>query len=237
MANSPTQGATNSDVIQDGQTELKRRARRRLIGASALALLAVVVLPMIMDKEPRPPALDIQVRIPSQDSSGMSGAIADRALGRKSPTPLPPLAESKAPVGPDPSAGNEGTAKTDAKTDSRPVQSAMSDPKAAAKPAEKPSAKNDVAEQARAAAALSGSTTKGDEQWVVTLGAYRNTANVRILTAKLKEMGVPHFTEKLDSPQGARTRVRAGPFASREAAEKAQAKAKSIGVSGSVTRK
>ena len=48
---------------------------------------------------------------------------------------------------------------------------------------------------------------------------------------------MPSYTEASDSPQGPRTRVRAGPFATKEAAEKAQAKAKSIGVNGTVSPK
>ena len=53
----------------DAQTDLKKRARRRLVGAAALALLAVIVLPMIMDPEPKPVGEDIQVRIPSETGS------------------------------------------------------------------------------------------------------------------------------------------------------------------------
>ena len=48
-------------------TLLKKRARRRLIGAVALALLAAIVLPMVMDHQPAPQLKDIQVRIPSPD--------------------------------------------------------------------------------------------------------------------------------------------------------------------------
>jgi 1-deoxy-D-xylulose 5-phosphate reductoisomerase len=54
------------------------------------------------------------------------------------------------------------------------------------------------------------------------------------LAGRVKELGLPAYTEKLDSDQGVRTRVRAGPFATREAAEKAQAKIKKIGVAGTV---
>ena len=45
------------------------------------------------------------------------------------------------------------------------------------------------------------------------------------------------FTEPLDSPQGKKTRVRAGPFTSREAADKALEKMKRIGVNGVVSGK
>ena len=47
---------------------LKRRARRRLIGAIALVLLAVIVLPMVFDAEKRPLDADISIQIPNQDA-------------------------------------------------------------------------------------------------------------------------------------------------------------------------
>ena len=76
------------------------------------------------------------------------------------------------------------------------------------------------------------------EQWVVQLGAYRDQANVRNLTAKLKQQGYNFYTEALPSPDGStRTRVRAGPFPNREAAEKALEKMRGIGVSGVVAAK
>jgi DedD protein len=74
-------------------------------------------------------------------------------------------------------------------------------------------------------------------QWVVQLGAYKDAGNVKLLLSKLKGINVPAYTEKYDSPQGPRTRVRAGPFASQEAAEKARARIKIIGVDGPVAPK
>jgi DedD protein len=47
----------------------KKRARRRLVGAIALALAAAVGLPMLLDSEPKPLAGDIAIQIPSQDKA------------------------------------------------------------------------------------------------------------------------------------------------------------------------
>ncbi len=69
-------------------------------------------------------------------------------------------------------------------------------------------------------------------QWILQLGAYQDQANVRLLLAKLKELGYPSYTEKVKTAQGPRTRVRGGPFATRQAAEKAQAHLKKIGAGG-----
>ena len=52
---------------QDVET-LKRRGRRRLVGAVALVLLAVIVLPMVFDPEPRGTA-PVSVRIPGEDET------------------------------------------------------------------------------------------------------------------------------------------------------------------------
>ncbi len=69
---------------------------------------------------------------------------------------------------------------------------------------------------------------------MVQLGAYQSSGNVAVLLAKLKEIRMPAYTEKFDSPQGPRTRVRAGPFASKEAALAAQKRIKIINVEGPV---
>jgi DedD protein len=103
--------------------------------------------------------------------------------------------------------------------------------KSVAKPAEKPVSK---ADEARARAALAGQEV-GDA-WLVLIGAYKDEANVRQLTAKLKQVGVPAFTEHFDSPQGPRTRVRAGPFKTRQAAEQALAKMKKVGINGPIAQ-
>lgn len=45
----------------------KKRARRRLVGAIALALALIIGLPMVLDSEPKPVADDIVIQIPSKD--------------------------------------------------------------------------------------------------------------------------------------------------------------------------
>ena len=210
------------DTSPDADLQLKKRARRRLVGAVALALFAVIVLPMVMDREPRPSSQDIQVRIPSLDSTGLASKVIP---GKPAATPMPapepkPVAEQKteSQTGPEPAPA------------ASPVVPAVGKPAPAAAPEKK-------AEPADKPAADAKSTADGSAQWVVQLGAYKEAGNVKLLLSKLKGVGVPAYTEKLDSPQGPRTRVRAGPFASQEAAEKARAKIKIIGVDGPVAPK
>ncbi|HQE38448.1 MAG TPA: SPOR domain-containing protein, partial [Zoogloea sp.] len=83
----------------DSQIDLKKRARRRLVGSAALALAAAIVLPMVMDHEPRPASQDVQIRIPSQEGSNFTS----RVITGKAPAPSQPVAgvaagENTAPV-------------------------------------------------------------------------------------------------------------------------------------------
>lgn len=230
------------DTSPDADLQLKKRARRRLVGAAALALLAVIVLPMVMDREPRPLSQDIQVRIPSQDSTGLAAKVLP---GKPVATPMPapepkPAAEPKA----------EAQTKAEPVTTVAAAAPAVTRPaaptaapvvKAAAKPAEKPATPEKKSEAAAKPATKPVADAKpasnASGQWVVQLGAYKEAGNVKLLLSKLKGIGVPAYTERSDTPQGPRTRVRAGPFATQEAAEKARSRIKIIGVDGPVAPK
>jgi len=53
---------------QDVET-LKRRGRRRLVGAVALVLAAVIVLPMVFDPEPKSTLPPVSVKIPGENDT------------------------------------------------------------------------------------------------------------------------------------------------------------------------
>lgn len=61
------QGNLNADPADHAVPE-KKRARRRLVGAVALVLAAIIGLPMILDSEQKPLSNDITIQIPSKDS-------------------------------------------------------------------------------------------------------------------------------------------------------------------------
>ncbi|MCC7310848.1 MAG: SPOR domain-containing protein [Sulfuritalea sp.] len=211
------------------ELQLKKRARRRLVGAAALALFAVIVLPMVMDREPRPLNQDIQVRIPSQDSTG----FASKLLPGKPATPMP--APEPKPV--------ERMADTQAKPEAAPATStavpAPAKPVAQAAPPAKPAEKTPIQDKKPEAAEKPAPRANADGagQWVIQLGAFRDAGKVNNLVSKLKGINVPAYTEKTETPQGPLVRVRAGPFASQEAAEKARGRVKIIGVDGPVAPK
>jgi DedD protein len=80
---------------QDVDT-LKRRGRRRLVGAVALVLLAVIVLPMVFDPEPRRSAPPVTVRIPGEDDSAFKPTPPPRPPAPKALEKPAPAPEAKA---------------------------------------------------------------------------------------------------------------------------------------------
>ena len=67
--------ADNAEHIVD---EMKRKARRRLVGAIVLALAAAIILPLLLEKEPRPLGDDVSVQIPPVDE----GKFVNRLTGK-----------------------------------------------------------------------------------------------------------------------------------------------------------
>ncbi|HZR67681.1 MAG TPA: SPOR domain-containing protein [Burkholderiales bacterium] len=189
---------------------LKRRARRRLVGAIALVLLVVIVLPVILDQEPKPVRHDLTVQIPSQDA----GRFGARVL--KAPAPA-----RETPA--------------DATAGEKPEAKAPEAPKAAprtAKPADKSAGSRKDDEAKRALALLN------DAGYVVPIGVFANPDNARQARDKAAAAGFATYAEKIQSKEGEQTRVRAGPFGTRESAERARDKLKALGVPvGQVTSK
>ncbi|MBK8114720.1 MAG: SPOR domain-containing protein [Candidatus Accumulibacter sp.] len=333
----------------DPQLQLKKRARRRLVGAVAFAGLAAVVLPMVMDEEPKQQVQDVQIRIPGQDQvpfkpkelaakatsatseaavksvpdgeqpNGAAGgdappkvaapaakvaAVAVPKAGDKpaekkvaKPAEIPPekaaekkvvkpvekvpekAAEKKSTKLPEtlpersvdkktakpPEALPEKVVKKEVgkpvdRVPEKPLDKKVEKPaekavekaaekapvKKVDKPAEKSSeassedAGKSAAEEAPHSAAPPTSKSseapqaKSGGQQVIVIGAFTNPENVKQLQGKISSAGVNTYTEVLDSPDGKKTRVRAGPFPNREAADKALEKLKRIGVSGVV---
>jgi DedD protein len=62
-------GRSTRKPAADPMLPEKKRARRRLVGAIALALAAAVGLPMLLDSEPKPLAGDIAIQIPAKDKA------------------------------------------------------------------------------------------------------------------------------------------------------------------------
>ena len=193
----------------DEEQNLRRKARRRLIGAIALTLVVVVVLPMVLEREPKPTGQDIDLRIPDPEKAGeFIPGIA-----------VPPESVSDQPGGNAASAVGSLSANT-------PAPVAAAEPAVVNKPEapkkatqtkpEKPSAKPIVSRATDAPASKTTDTAVSAESYVVQVGAYSSTAAAKQELVKLKKWGFKAYTEKA----GDKIRLRVGPYAGREKAEK-----------------
>jgi DedD protein len=220
----------------DAQLELKKRARRRLIGAIALVLAAAVFLPMVMDSEPHSGGNDLQIRIPSQEGSNYTSRLITTAPGAGASAPVA-TPQVTAPLVPpaDPEMPTIVTSSSAATSESASssAASAASSHAVSSKAAES-SSKSSVSAEARAKAALEGDTPAAVEpHFFVQLGAYRDPENVKSVQAQLKRAGMTATTDKV----GDKTRVRVGPYKTRQAAEAAATRLKQGGLNGVVTAK
>ena len=118
------------------QLEVRRKGRQRLIGAVALALIAVVFVPMLLDPEPRRDRAEPLLAIPPKEGAPPLSALV------KAPEPAGAAPAKAPPAGPPPPPGQPAPAKGEA---AAPVP-APSAPKAAEPQAPVPKAATAKAE-------------------------------------------------------------------------------------------
>lgn len=298
-ADGPKRGRTGKEAADDPMLPEKKRARRRLVGAIALALTVAIVLPMVLDSEPKPLASDIDIKIPAKDKVAEAAAPAGPAALASAPAAPAPQAASQAPapavaptVAPatvpaaaaldkseeiitDPvkpakpgkseaelklakaeaeakaeakakleaEARAEAKAKADAKAEADKLAKAKQEAEAKARQEAKAKADSEHKEakaeskpndDARALAILEGKPAEANQKYVLQVAALATQDKVDELQEKLKEAGIKSFTQKVPTAQGERTRIRVGPFNSKEEAEKVRAKLTKLGLNGSL---
>jgi DedD protein len=186
--------------VSDEEIQLRKRARRRLVGAIALVVLVVAAVPMVLDGEPKARTGQIEVQIPPIPTSPDGDADAAPA-----PAPNPgPATPSSQPPEPASAAAERAPQPQPA-----PPQAVPPPPAAAGAPAAAP-----------AAPAAKPASASARDSYVVQLIATASPAKARELRQKLERQKFPAYTEK--TPDGGKTRVRVGPFDTREAAEQAR---------------
>ncbi|MHB1052757.1 MAG: SPOR domain-containing protein [Thiobacillus sp.] len=205
--------------LPSNENDLKRRARRRLIGAVALTLLAVIVLPLLLEDEP-PPASLLAVR------------MAAKPAPTPAPTPPPvqpneaieavePVVAAAPPVLLQPEAPPAPVVKPEPKPASKPAPIKPESTKPSPKPA--PIKPVEAPEPAAKPAAASS-------MFVVQLAALSDAAKAETLKARAAQAGLPAFTDKV----GNLTRVRVGPYTTRAAAVAAAVKLAENNMAGQV---
>lgn len=188
---------------------LRRRAKNRLIGSAILVLIGVIGFPLLVDQQPRPVAVDLPIEIPDKNKVLPLAA------------PAAPAAEAA------PTAAASG-----AVTQAEPVPAAE---KPAARPDPKPETKPDAKPEAKPEARKTEAPKPAAEgRYVVQVGSFAEETRARETRAKLERAGFKNYMQAVETKDGKRIRVRAGPFASKAEAERAAEKIKKLDLPASV---
>ncbi len=204
----------NADIAAQSLDTLRRQARHRLIGATVLVLLAVIGFPLVFDTKPREVAADIRIDMPDKDAV------------RSSQAPTPPSSVVTAPV-PVPDA--------DVPTEQKATE-------AVSKAVVPPSVMPEKAPQALTKEEEvfpkpdPNSEKSGDSapRFIVQVGAFAEEKKSTEVRSKLEKAGIKTYTHIAQTKEGKRIRVRVGPFATKEEAQKTADKIKSLQLSASV---
>ena len=219
-------------MLLDPTLPEKQRARRRLVGAVALVVAAVVILPMVLDSHPKPVTDDISIDIPSRPAPKVAKTDEDTQAGVAPDNPAPDAALAASGLAPTTAAtqGQSGAAKQQgAATSAAPAAKPAVKPQAPAvvaantapaapvaqapaKPVKTPATQNaanvpaqseDSTNTAAGADANSGTpASPPGSRFAVQLGAFANDANARTWATKLKAAGVPAYTEHRKQADG-----------------------------------
>jgi DedD protein len=215
-------------VIPQGEKQERQRARRRLIGAITIAALLAVFLPMVFDSEPPAPQANLSLTIPAKDSApplSMPLEPATRAVGKPAASDSQTAAKSP----PEPAIVNNpvpAPAPVAAVVTPAPVPAVVTTPPAVPAPVVAP-----PAAPAKAAANPEKSPLTG---FAVQLGAFRDAKRIEELKKRLAELKINYFLERRVTAEGELVRMRAGPFKSREEADKALRRLTANGLTGKV---
>ncbi len=224
----------------DEQTEIKKRAIRRVIAASVLVAAAIAALTVLTRYKPEIPAT--RTTAPNTEIAPALPAAPSEEMAAPPTTPPEPEAQPATPPPPPPEVVNTPTAATSsapAMKAAKPMpvrpgsEAEVSARPAPAKPAAVPApaalatppAKQQPVPPAPAEKAPQPSprvpeptVTKG---YSVQLGVFSNPANAIQLQEKLAQNGIKSYTE---------TKLNVGPFQSKAEAEQAMAKIRALGI-------
>ena len=246
------------DLHNDQELVFKKRARRRLVGAVALVILMVIILPRILlDRAALTPHEVVKISMPELDVAKPAAVEPSAAKANASPSPVADSAVSDEVVIPEANVATQVTVaaklasevtnndakkvaaeknviesvKVEYKTD---VKSA-DDKKIEAKVSETKSKQVILAEsKVTASKKVEAKSQKHAGSFTIQIGVFSDAANVKLLQAKLKKVGLSSRTENISTEKGEKIRLKAGSFASRSDAVSALSKLQSANLSGMV---
>jgi DedD protein len=206
---------------------MDRRVKERLIGASILVVLIVLVVPELLSgpKSAVPSATPAAI-FPANAPEPTRNVTLDLATS-KAPANSevePAEAAKGGEAAPTPAPSTDGSSSTAVSTSTAPTSTAP----ASAAPAP------DAAATAKPVETAAPSPISTRAAWAVQLGSFASRTNADNLSRQLKGQGFSVYVLSGGSGASVRYRVRVGPLADRDSAERTAAKLKSIGHASSL---
>jgi cell division septation protein DedD len=223
-------------TVREACAALEKQAssKRRLWGLVLLnVLLAMGVVAASLELKPsllvavtdtiETPAPAVSAAAPAEPAVGPAPAAQPMAVS------LPPPAEA-APVVPEPAPVIVSPPVLPAPEPGG--VSALPEPPPPPPPAEPPAVAAPILAPAPAKVVKAPKARADDvpQAHGINVGLFADPANAEKAHARLIEAGLPAILQTVDSPKGARTRVRVGPFAGRAQADEAAARIRAMGL-------
>jgi DedD protein len=214
--------------VSEEELQLRKRARRRLIGAIALVAGTAAVLPMVLDSEPKPTSQNINIQIPPSEPKA---SVVPKGTPAAKVAPAAPAAKAETKAVEAPPA-----AKPEVAPSSEPREEFVAEANATKPPAAKPVPveKGKDAEKDKDKAAASAAPKSGPGTFFIQVVALSEADKARQVQQQIAKAGISVYTESVTAGGSKVTRVRAGPFATREEAERARTKLQDMGFEGKV---
>lgn len=198
---------------------MDRRVKERLVGASILVAIVVLVVPELLSgpKPAAPPAAPNAIA-----PEPIRNVTVDLATSK---APAPSDAESPVAASPPTAGAASGAESAPGPNPSTPGSAA---PGAAASSTVAPVTAASVRSVPAAPVETPQTSPISTARWAVQLGSFISRTNADNLVHQLKAQGLTASVSSGGSGQSLRYRVRMGPFADREAAGRTAAKLKSL---------
>ena len=250
------------DALTDKELQLKKTARRRLVGAVTLVILMLVILPFVLkDRVAELAQNDVKITVINQSQSEPMLQLPDEELAVEPPADTPPPPSSANQVLP-----SNSPVEKSVQDVARPlaeVVAASSDKSYVTVPSQAPAAApqakkaaevkaEHVVTESKSVATRPVAEKKSSEKPVVVaekpvpspaaarffvqLGVFSDPKNLETLRTKLKQAGFNAISEPVDATN-THLRLRSGIFHDRDTAQTELKKLQAAGFSGMVTGK
>jgi DedD protein len=218
------------DLPNEQELTLKKRARRRLVGAIALVLLMVIILPQVLqDRALLAQQEPIKITMPVDTNPVNQQPVLQEKAVVEPPNSVELVSDDKAQDFIEPVTEPIVVKKTESTPVKEVDNKNQTNTAIAAEPEKKLAEKTPEASKVQTQVAI-----KPQESFTVQVGVYSDVDNVKRLQEQLKQAGFSTRTEKVKTPKGDSLRLKAGNFNSREDAVAALTRIKAIGLSGIV---